>query len=84
MNSCSGCQNGATTCSIPACSYSRSRPKRGDWSAHLAVPFYEVLIETNGHNISLVFSDLIVSPVDPGYVPFAVPHSGPNGKFPLD
>ena len=53
------------------------------WSARLGLPFHEVLIETNGHNISLVFSDLRVSTVATGIVAFAVPPSGPDGKFPL-
>jgi hypothetical protein len=44
---------------------------------------HEVLIETNGHNISLVFSDVEVAKIDPGDVPFAVPTAGPDSKFPL-
>ena len=47
-------------------------------------PFHEALIETNGHNISLVFSDLVVTTIPPGFSPFVVPASGPNAKFPLD
>jgi hypothetical protein len=42
------------------------------WSNELGLPFYEVAIETNGHNVSLVFSDLTVQTVDPGYAPFVV------------
>lgn len=53
------------------------------WSEALGVPFYEVLIETNGHNISLVFSDLLVRAVEPGYAPFTVPDRGPDWKVPL-
>ena len=30
------------------------------------------MIETNGHNIALVFSDLSVDRVEPGYSPFTV------------
>jgi hypothetical protein len=40
------------------------------WSTRVGVPFHEALIETNGHSISLVFSDLSVSRVEPGYSPF--------------
>jgi len=54
-----------------------------DWAALLGLPFHEVLIETNGHNIALVFSDLRVSTVEPGSAPFVVPLTGPDGKFPL-
>lgn len=54
-----------------------------EWAALLGLPFHEVLIETNGHNITLVFSDLRVSTVEPGSAPFMVPPSGPDGKVPL-
>jgi hypothetical protein len=54
-----------------------------DWSSVLGLPVYEALIETNGHNISLVFSDLEVTVVEPGLMPFVVPAGGPDGKIPL-
>lgn len=54
-----------------------------EWSGLTGLPFHEVLIETNGHNITLVFSDLKISTVDPGWAPFVVRPSGPDGKFPL-
>jgi len=54
-----------------------------EWSSQLGLPFREVLIETNGHDITLVFSDLRVSTVSPDTVAFAVPPSGPDSKFPL-
>lgn len=44
----------------------------GRWAGELGVPFHEAAIETNGHNISLVFSDLAVHRVDPTYAPFVV------------
>jgi hypothetical protein len=50
------------------------------WSRELGLPFREAAIETNGHNISLVFSDLIVQTVDPGYAPFVVPDPSPDSK----
>jgi hypothetical protein len=54
-----------------------------EWAELLSIPMHEVLIETNGHNINLVFSDLHVSTVAAGESPFVVPLSGPDGKFPL-
>jgi hypothetical protein len=53
------------------------------WSDELGLPFYEAAIETNGHNISLVFSDLTVQTVKPGYAPFVVPDGGPDFKIPI-
>ncbi|WP_326834377.1 hypothetical protein VSH64_05535 [Amycolatopsis rhabdoformis] len=46
----------------------------GTWSTRLGLPFHEALIETNGHRISLVFSDLSVDRIEPGYSPFTVHH----------
>lgn len=42
------------------------------WEEALSVPFHEVSIETNGHDINLVFSDLAVREAAPGYAPFTV------------
>jgi hypothetical protein len=42
------------------------------WSTQVGLAFHEAVIETNGHNISLVFSDLSVERVAPGYSPFTV------------
>ena len=53
------------------------------WSRELGLPFYEAAIETNGHNVSLIFSDLTVQTVQPGHAPFVVPESGPDFKIPL-
>ncbi len=53
------------------------------WSDELGLPFYEAVIQTNGHNICLVFSDLIVHTVQQGYAPFVVPDGGPDFKIPL-
>ena len=53
------------------------------WSNELKLPFHEATIETNGHNLSLVFSDLAVDTVDIGYAPFVVPAGGPDFKIPL-
>ena len=53
------------------------------WSVDLGFTFYEATVETNGLNLSLVFSDLIVEVLDPGFAPFTVPASGPDAKIPL-
>jgi hypothetical protein len=58
-------------------------PETERWSASVGIPFHEASIETNGHNISLVFSDLVVTTVQPGYTPFVVPDGGPDFKIPL-
>ncbi len=43
------------------------------WSERLGLPFHEVQINTNAHDITIVFSDLEVSRgLRPGYTPFAV------------
>jgi hypothetical protein len=55
----------------------------GQWSRDLGLRFHEAVIETNGHNLSLVFSDLTVDAVPPGHAPFVVPEDGPDGKIPL-
>ena len=53
------------------------------WSRVLGLPFHEAVIETNGQNISLVFSDLTVHTVDPGHAPFVVPDGGPDRNISL-
>ncbi len=53
------------------------------WSRELGLPFHEAAVEANGHNVSLVFSDLTVQAVRPGDAPFVVPKSGPDFKVPL-
>ncbi|WP_394616210.1 hypothetical protein JNUCC0626_42105 [Lentzea sp. JNUCC 0626] len=42
----------------------------GTWSQRLGMPMHEVVIEANGHHITLVFADLVVDHVEPGHVPF--------------
>ncbi|MFJ4654779.1 hypothetical protein ACIP5Y_26195 [Nocardia sp. NPDC088792] len=54
------------------------------WSRQLGLPFYEAMVETNGHNLSLIFSDLEVAAVPAGLVPFVVPlEGGLDFKIPL-
>ncbi|WP_327003023.1 hypothetical protein OHA72_49400 [Dactylosporangium sp. NBC_01737] len=52
------------------------------WSREVGLPFYEATIKTNSHNISLIFSDLVVDDVGAGYAPFVVPDDGPGFKIP--
>jgi hypothetical protein len=40
------------------------------WSQAMGIDFHEVLIETDAHRLSLIFSDLRVSEVPIGYAPF--------------
>ncbi|MCX4615656.1 hypothetical protein OG228_45860 [Streptomyces mirabilis] len=42
------------------------------WSKALGLDFHEVRIESNTHNLALLFSDLQVSEVPVGYAPFVV------------
>ncbi|MEV4811194.1 YxiG-like protein [Micromonospora avicenniae] len=51
-------------------------PDAERWSQDLDLPFHEAVIETNGHNVSLVFSDLAVDTVDVGFTPFVVTERG--------
>ncbi|WP_443678271.1 YxiG-like protein [Nocardia amikacinitolerans] len=46
------------------------------WSTRLGLPFHEARIETNGHNLTMVFSDLQVDAVEAGLAPFVVPDDG--------
>lgn len=54
------------------------------WSRALGIPFHEALIETNGHNITLVFSELEVVPLDAGWSPFIVDGNDSTGARPSD
>jgi hypothetical protein len=40
------------------------------WSGSLGLDFHDVVIETNAHRLTLVFSDLRVSEVLVGWAPF--------------
>lgn len=53
------------------------------WAEDLGIPFFEVRVETNGHNLNLVFSDLKVERVAAGYSPFVVGEPFWDGKIPL-
>ena len=53
-----------------------------EWAAQLGVPFYEAVVETNAHTISLVFSDLRVDKLAAGATPFVVEDDEPDAKVP--
>jgi hypothetical protein len=53
------------------------------WSTDLGIPFYEASVQTNGHNLTLVFSDLRVELAPTGYRPFVVGDPFRDGKIPL-
>jgi hypothetical protein len=57
--------------------------RTGHWSQALGLDFHEVTVETNGHNLTLVFSDLEVTEVVEGYSQFTVGTGGPDFKIPL-
>jgi hypothetical protein len=67
----------------PGLTLGQDSAEAAHWSRELGIPFHEVAIETNGHNISLVFSDLAVDAVDTGYAPIVIPSGGPDYKIPL-
>jgi len=54
-----------------------------DWSGQIQLPLHQAIIETNGHNIDLIFSGLEVTALAPGWSPFTVEHGGPDWKIPL-
>lgn len=53
------------------------------WSSKLGIPFYEAIVETNGHHVSMVFSDLRVTELERGYSPFKVGGFFGDGKIPF-
>lgn len=68
----------------PGMSLREASAEADAWSRDIGIPFLEARIETNGHNLELIFSDLTVTRVEPGFAPFAVPHDGPEVKIPLE
>ncbi|WP_446685083.1 YxiG-like protein, partial [Leifsonia shinshuensis] len=43
-----------------------------EWSDKLGIPFHEARMGSNGHNLTLIFSDLRVDQVPVGYSPFTI------------
>jgi hypothetical protein len=52
------------------------------WSTDLGIPFYEARVQTNGHNLTLIFSDLKLELAPAGYRPFSVGNAFWDGKIP--
>ncbi|WP_431277793.1 hypothetical protein [Leifsonia poae] len=52
------------------------------WSGELGIRFLEARVQTNGHNLTLVFSDLRVEKAAPGYAPFTVGSPLSGGTIP--
>ena len=46
--------------------------RASNWRESIGIEFHEVRFETNGHNITLVFSELDVVELHDGYSPFTV------------
>lgn len=49
------------------------------WAEDIGIDLHEVQIETNGHDLTLVFSHLQVTGLPLGYAPFVVRHEEPPG-----
>lgn len=59
-------------CLYPGASLVQESSLTASWADRLGIPFYEAVIETNAHKVRLVFSDLKVTSVEPGYTPFVL------------
>ncbi|MFF2426847.1 YxiG-like protein [Streptomyces mirabilis] len=59
-------------CLYPGAKLLRESEATRRWSKALGLDFHEVRIESNAHNLALLFSDLQVSEVPVGYAPFVV------------
>ncbi|WP_369374454.1 hypothetical protein AB1046_08955 [Promicromonospora sp. Populi] len=55
----------------------------GHWSSELGVPFHTARVETNAHDIELVFSDLRIDQIATGHTVLVIDETGPDGKIPL-
>lgn len=51
-------------------------PSALSWAEAIGLEFHEVRIETNAHDLTLIFSDLQVNELSPGYSPFVVDTEG--------
>jgi hypothetical protein len=48
------------------------------WFKELGFPFYEATVGANGHNLTLVFADLVVETLKSGVTPFVVHDGAPD------
>ncbi|GAB4086188.1 hypothetical protein GCM10028784_28180 [Myceligenerans cantabricum] len=53
------------------------------WASELGVPFHRARVETNAHDIELVFSDLRIDQIATGHTVLVIDETGPDGKIPL-
>ncbi|MER7362643.1 YxiG-like protein [Nonomuraea wenchangensis] len=51
-------------------------PAARDWAAAIGIDFHEVRIQTNAHDLALIFSDLHIEELPPEF-------QGPDYKFPI-
>ena len=70
-------------CLYPGASIVSDSATAADWASKLGLDFHEVSLRMNGHTVNLVFSDLEVTEVGPGYSPLMVETGGPDFKIPL-
>jgi len=71
-------------CLYPGLTLVADSARTDGWSSALGIPFHEARIQTEAHDISLLFSGLIVTRVEPGWTPFVVEDGdGPDFKTPL-
>jgi hypothetical protein len=57
-------------------------PRASEWSEALGIQMHHVEIETNGHDLTLVFHTLLVEDLPVGFAPFVTGIDGPNAKMP--
>jgi hypothetical protein len=57
-------------CLYPGATVVADSQRAAKWAKEIGIDFHEVRFETNGHNLTLVFSDLQVSELPLGYAPF--------------
>jgi hypothetical protein len=57
-------------CLYPGAQVVDESPSARNWAEAIGIEFHEVRIESNAHDLTLIFSDLQVSELPPGYRPF--------------
>lgn len=67
----------------PTVSRLEASSEADEWAARLGIPFHEVLIRANAHQLSIVFSDLEITSLQAGYAPFVVGPDFFDGKVPF-
>src|SRR5665213_2352696 len=50
--------------------------KAGLWTERIGIPFHEVRVIGNTQEIAVIFSELLVEEIDPGYTPYQVESTG--------